>query len=417
MWKRTKAKVLRQSGQEYVSIKSKKVVGAKYVRNTKDCTKCKYNCTAKISTEERHKINDMFWSLDDAAKGHFYSEFTTRQEKERCRAVTNTKPKVFTYKYFLRSGSSTVKEQVCKTFFLNTLAISQMRISYFYEKMRCVETGVPIAPKSGKNPKNVIEESRLELVRAHIDSFPRIPSHYCRETTKKEYLEKLLNLTKMYGLYQDWCTESDVQPVKQHKYTEIFYNDFDIGFQAPKKDRCDRCELAKDKENLGPDERKALEEHMAGKTKARNEREKDRNDKTKAVLCFDLENVFSLPISGVSNFFYKRKLCAFNMTATLSLQGAKKSYFGIWHEGIGGRGGNNMASAIVKILGQVLTDYPDIEELTMWSVSCVCQNRNSIMTLALSMFIKEHPTLKHIVQKFCEAGHSNIQEVDIVSIR
>lgn len=102
------------------------------------------------------------------------------------------------------------------------------------------------------------------------------------------------------------------------------------------------------------------------------------------------------------------------MTATLSLQGAKKSYFGIWHEGIGGRGGNNMASAIVKILGQVLTDYPDIEELTMWSDSCVCQNRNSIMTLALSMFIKEHPTLKHIVQKFCEAGHSNIQEVDSV---
>ena len=100
------------------------------------------------------------------------------------------------------------------------------------------------------------------------------------------------------------------------------------------------------------------------------------------------------------------------MTAHLSL--TKKAYFAIWHEGIGGRSGNNMATAVLKILEQVMKDHPGIPELTLWSDSCVSQNRNSIMTLALSLFIKVHPTLETITQKFCEPGHSSIQEVDSV---
>ncbi|GFO36510.1 DNA repair protein rhp54 [Plakobranchus ocellatus] len=98
------------------------------------------------------------------------------------------------------------------------------------------------------------------------------------------------------------------------------------------------------------------------------------------------------------------------MTAHLSL--SKKSYFAIWHEGSGGRGANNMASAIVKILRQIMVDHPDTKELILRSDSCMCQNRNSVMTLALSLFIQDYRNLEAITQKFCEAGHSNIQEVD-----
>ncbi|GFO02652.1 hypothetical protein PoB_002915700 [Plakobranchus ocellatus] len=44
----------------------------------------------------------------------------------------------------------------------------------------------------------------------------------------------------------------------------------------------------------------------------------------------------------------------------------------------------------------------------------ICQNRNSVMTLALMLFLKEHKSIQRMTQKFCEAGHSCIQEVDSI---
>ena len=397
---------------EYESVKTGKTVPRKTVMDGKNCSNCKFRCSKNISDTERLNINKMFWSLSDESKAHFYSEYTVRFEKQRCRAVTNEKPKVFSYAFYFRCGDTSRKERVCKQFFLTTLNISQRRIQYFYENRRCLETGAPIPPQSGKNVKNKINDEVIEGVRKHINMFPRIPSHYCRSSSSREYLEKSLNLTKMYGLYCDFCAENDLAHVKEHKYREIFYTEFNIGFMAPKKDRCDKCERLSLNPDMQADDRVNIEEHLVRKKQTAIERERDRNDKQKPVLCFDLEHVFSLPISGVSNFFYKRKLCTFNMTGTFSL--TKKSYFSVWHEGTGGRTGNNMACAVVRILDEVLLDHPDLSEITLWSDSCVSQNKNSVMTMALTEFMKKHPNLKIIIQKFSEAGHSSIQEVDNV---
>ena len=136
---------------------------------------------------------------------------------------------------------------------------------------------------------------------------------------------------------------------------------------APKKSRCDKCELGTINNELPPFEKEGLQIHVLYKEMADKEQEKDRNDKSKAVVCFDLENVFSLPISGASNFFYKRKLTTLNKTAHLSL--IKKSYFAIWNEGYGSWGGNNMASAIVRTWEEIIAEHPGIKDLTLWSDS------------------------------------------------
>ncbi|GFO18370.1 envelope glycoprotein d, partial [Plakobranchus ocellatus] len=73
-----------------------------------------------------------------------------------------------------------------------------------------------------------------------------------------------------------------------------------------------------------------------------------------------------------------------------------------------------MASAVIRILQEIIKDNPDLTELTLWSDSCVSQNRNSVMTLALMLFLKEHTSIQRVTQKFCEAGHSCIQEVDSI---
>ena len=71
------------------------------------------------------------------------------------------------------------------------------------------------------------------------------------------------------------------------------------------------------------------------------------------------------------------------MTGTFSF--TKKSYFSVWHEGTGGRTGNNMAYAVVRILDEVLLDHLYLSEITFWSDSCVSQNKNSVLTMGLSL--------------------------------
>lgn len=77
-----------------------------------------------------------------------------------------------------------------------------------------------------------------------------------------------------------------------------------------------------------------------------------------------------------------------------------------------GRGGNDIASALIKILEEVLLDHPNTNRIVTWSDSCVPQNRNSIMSFAMADFLKRHPQIDKITMKFSTPGHSAVQEVD-----
>ena len=125
-----------------------------------------------------------------------------------------------------------------------------------------------------------------------------------------------------------------------------------------------------------------------------------------------MQNVITCPRANVSSFFYKRKLNIFNLTAHCSLD--KKAYNALWAECIAGRGANEIASALQVILCTILKDHPTVDSIILWSDSCVPQNRNSVMSLALKTFMIQNPSVKQIIQKYCTPGHSSIQEVDII---
>ena len=226
-------------------------------------------------------------------------------------------------------------------------------------------------------------------------------------------LIKNLNSAIMYDLYKQQCEDEGKGFVKLHKYRQIFNEEYNMSFIKPKTDRCDACEKEKiDREKgveLTEEELESLQRHKFLKEDARAEREKDRAE-AKAVLCFDMENVITLPRANVSNFFYKRKLTVYNLTIHSSVD--KAVYCCIWNETDSGRGGNTIASALLKGLEQFVETHPDVTEITLWSDSCVPQNRNSMMSYALKSFMKKHTHIVEIVQKYSESGHSLIQEVD-----
>jgi len=136
-------------------------------------------------------------------------------------------------------------------------------------------------------------------------------------------------------------------------------------------------------------------EHNARKLATKKERDNDRHSK-RAVLCFDLQNVISVPSANVSNMFYKRKLNVYNLTGHLSVK--KKGYCSVWHKGLSGRGGNDIPSAVVAILKKTVVEFPQLTELVLWADSCIPQNRNSLMSVALLHFLSHQTTLTHITR-------------------
>ncbi|CAH1955924.1 unnamed protein product [Acanthoscelides obtectus] len=183
----------------------------------------------------------------------------------------------------------------------------------------------------------------------------------------------------------------------------------------PKNDRCDVCELVKlnemDQTQLDEQTKINYEKHMVEKKTCRQERHSDRESKEKTVLCFDLQNVLTCPKAEVSKFYYKSKLSVYNLTAHLSL--TKQVYCAVWTVHLIGRTGNDIASALYKILSQVVKDHPIMTELILWYDSCVPQNRNSIISFAITRLLWEGQTnLKTVTIKYSVPGHSCVQEID-----
>ena len=63
----------------------------------------------------------------------------------------------------------------------------------------------PCLVRGKKAPGN----KKGERVNQHINTIPRIESHYCRAST--EYLEADLSIRKMYALYYEWFKDKSVE--------------------------------------------------------------------------------------------------------------------------------------------------------------------------------------------------------------
>lgn len=88
------------------------------------------------------------------------------------------------------------------------------------------------------------------------------------------------------------------------------------------------------------------------------------------------------------------------------------AYTSVWNESIAVRGANELASNMLDVLDKVIGKNPDATKLTLWSDSCVLQNRNNVMCFALESFLAKHPNLAMIQQRFGAPAHNITQEVD-----
>lgn len=383
-WKCNIAKVNRQSGKSYNNRKGEtqreRAVKAEGCANPDECP---FKCMAKIDMVGRRETHNSYWNLDDKEKRHFYPANVKRAlcERKRTEAAVSQKPYNLNYSFnYLQQDI-----RVCQQFFINTLDINKGRVYYFFRQGKKRSTITPGPATHGKHAKKKLSEELKQGVRDHINRFPAVDSHYCRQGTKKLYLDQGLNLSRMYRMY---ATETE-NPVKESAYRNIFDYEFNLSFFRPKKDRCDKCVESTIITNPSEEKLQEFNLHLARKEKAHAERNKDRDiakivtELVKVgVVSFDMENVFQMPIANASQLFYLRKFGVYVLTVFFN----KTVYNVMWNEFICGREGTHLASALIKALKEIVLDNPQLEELILWSDSCVPQNRNSYVSGASTLF-------------------------------
>lgn len=397
-WKRKKAKLLRDSGKEYVTLKGKKINGKsphQFIHS------CRFECK-DFSEEERNTICSDFWELES---WNLQTAFITGSMQLAC--PKRIKQDALSHK----QTSVTLKlkdKRVCKLFFIKTLDISQKRYDNVLKKRR--DSGVPSTDKRGKHiPSNKTPDDIIESVKQHINSFPKYSSHYSREKNPHtKYLSSDLNLKKMYELFVQSCNDKNIEtPVKESYYRQIFNTKFNLSFKKPLSDTCNTCDQLNIKIKHGIDieeSKKTKELHLRKAEKARSCKNdalaEAKEDASVKAICFDLEKTLPNPVLTCNKIYYLRQLWSYNLNIHDLGSGQASMY--MWDECQASRGSQEVGSCLLKFA----LNLPDtIKKLVAFSDNCGGQNKSKYI-VRFWMYILQNTKLESIDHKFFIAGHS-----------
>jgi hypothetical protein len=206
-----------------------------------DCTKCRFHCADKFSSDKRNECCQYYYSIDNNRNKDFLCKMVKVASIDRRRRGHGQRPKNHSCSYYLPTGCN--EERVCQKFFCKTLAISKKSVNYAIKHKN--ELGQFCEPnlKKGLRPSNKTSDLRTNFVHEHISSFPLVESHYCRANSSAQYLSPELSIAEMYRLYKGhFCSEKNItDPVTFGVYRRIFVTDYNIRFFVPKKDQCSTC--------------------------------------------------------------------------------------------------------------------------------------------------------------------------------
>lgn len=165
--------------------------------------KCKLKCSSKIEENKRLEIFENYWSLESLKSQR---EFISR-------SMTAVRPQ-YQYK---KEGSrrqcnhafhfviNEVNVRVCKFFFMATLDINNRVIRTVVTKLNEGFLQEDLRGKHGHHFK--VDSAIKDGVVAHINTIPRIDSHYLRAQTTREFIEGGKSLADLHRDYKNECIE------------------------------------------------------------------------------------------------------------------------------------------------------------------------------------------------------------------
>lgn len=234
-------------------------------------------------------------------------------------------------------------------------------------------------------PRHKTPDLAMISASQHISSYPTVESHYCRESTKIEYLHSELSITKMYAMYRERCDEGFIGAVSEAIYRCTFCTEFNLSFHKPSKDQCDACTIYGMIQEPTAEQREVQKNHQERKQEARDAKAADKAAPGVLAVCFDLMKVFNAPKLAIGKAYYKRKLAVYNLTFFNLNTSQGRCY--VWHKGVAGRGANEISTCVIKYLRDI-DEAGEHRHVVLYSDTCGGQNRNRIVITAITSFLQ-----------------------------
>jgi hypothetical protein len=196
--------------------------------NYRDCSKCRFSCSVKITEEQADNIFNTFYQLGSYEKQrNFICQHVEQNESRRC--TTNRKEHSNAYLFNCRW-----QEGACMLSFLPWYFGYRKKSSRVFFEVIIVGTNPPI---------NKTPEDDRNFIRGHIQSFPTVASHYTIKDSNRLYLNPDLSIKNMHQLYEEEYHKKGKKPCNVNAYTDIFCEEFNLAFHKPQKDQCSSCTM------------------------------------------------------------------------------------------------------------------------------------------------------------------------------
>lgn len=99
--------------------------------------------------------------------------------------------------------------------------------------------------RRGESPEKMarvsVRTEEQDFLKTFLLDLPKVPSHYCRSSSSKMYLEPFFkSISHLHTQYKQSCADHSIQPLSRQVLTNTF-NDLNLSLFHPKKDQCDTC--------------------------------------------------------------------------------------------------------------------------------------------------------------------------------
>ena len=215
-WTKNLSKKLRLQGKAYLGLKYDKencVYKYNNVRPEKkigprcSSNKCKLSQVRQcnmIPEAEREGLFKRFWSEMDWGQRKVYISSLIDVCNTKQTTVAGISRRNFSYSYHLKTSNGN-RLQVCRQLFLDTFLISSFTIRNWIADANEFH-GIPPTPKQ----KQSVRSTKRELAATFLRLLPKLPSHYCRASSSKLYLEPELNSPALlYRLFKEYIAAQD----------------------------------------------------------------------------------------------------------------------------------------------------------------------------------------------------------------
>ncbi|KAF0712766.1 Uncharacterized protein FWK35_00032170, partial [Aphis craccivora] len=252
---------------------------------------------------------------------------------------------------------------------------------------------------------------RRETMKMFLDEIPKLPSHYCRQSSSKLYVQSdIKSYAQLYQLYIEYSNNVSVQPLSRFSFDRMCRAE-KISIFSPRKDQCDLCCQYK-AGNLSDN---SFNAHRKKKDEARAQKEADKKsavEKQCYTLCCDLMAVKLVPQLQASSLYYKMKLAVHNFTVyNLETHDVICYWF---DESQTDLVASSFASCLIDAVEELLDKSGPRPIVNIFSDGCTYQNRNSILSNALlDLSIRKNVTIN---QKYLEKGHTQMEADSVHSV-